>query len=257
MEFNNDLVTEVTENAEGIAAEETVEQVEKPVKTYTDEEVDQIVGRKIARREAKIRKEYERKYGQLESVLKAGTGKDDVEDMTKTFREFYEEKGISVPQEPSYSERDIEVLAGAEAEEIIGCGFEDVVEEVDKLANKGVDNMTPREKALFRRLAEYRQSTEKGRELAKIGVTEDVYNSQEFKDFASKFGSNTPVTEIYEIFNKMQPRKPVQPMGSMRNSQEPKVKDFYTQEEIERLTEEDLDDENVWNAVRRSMTGKS
>ena len=257
MEYNNDLVTEVTENAEGMAAEETVELVEKPVKPYTDEEVNAIVGRKLARKESKIRKEYDKKYGQLESVLKAGTGKENVEEMTNTFRDFYEKKGIQMPTEPSYSARDIEILAGAEADEIIGYGFEEVVEEVDRLADLGIENMSPKEKAVFKRLAEYRQSTEKGRELAKIGVTEDVYNSKEFKDFASKFSSNTPVTEIYEIFNKMQPRKPVQPMGSMRNSQEPKVKDFYTQEEIERLTEEDLDDENVWNAVRRSMTGKS
>ena len=45
-------------------------------------------------------------------------------------------------------------------------------------------------------------------------------------------------------------------MGSMRNGVEPKVKDFYTPEEIERLTEADLDNEDVWNAVRRSMTGQ-
>lgn len=256
MEFNNDLVTEVTENAEGMAAEETVEQVEKPVKTYTDEEVNAIVGRKLARQESKIRKEYDKKYGQLESVLKAGTGKENVEEMTNTFRDFYEKKGIPMPTEPSYSAKDIEVLAGAEADEIIGYGFEEVVEEVDRLASLGIENMSPKEKEVFRRLAEYRQSTEKGRELAKIGVTEDVYNSNEFKAFASKFSSNTPVTEIYEIFNKMQPRKPVQPMGSMRNEVEPKVKDFYTQEEIAKLTDADLDDENVWNAVRRSMTGQ-
>ena len=256
MEYNNDLVTEVTENAEGMAAEETVEQVEKPVKTYTDEEVNAIVGRKLARQESKIRKEYDKKYGQLESVLKAGTGKENVEEMTNTFRDFYEKKGIPMPTEPTYSARDIEVLAGAEADEIIGYGFEEVVEEVDRLASLGIDNMSPKEKAVFRRLAEYRQSTEKGRELAKIGVTEDVYNSNEFKAFASKFSSNTSMKEIYEIYNKMQPRKPVQPMGSMKNGQEPKVKDFYTQEEIERLTEEDLDNEEVWNAVRRSMTGK-
>ena len=258
MEYiNNDLATEeVAENAEGTIAEGTVEQVEQPVKTYTDEEVNQIVGKKLARREAKLRKEYDRKYGELESVLKAGTGKENVEEMTSTFRDFYEKKGVQMPTQPSYTDREVEVLARAEADEIIGCGFDEVVEETDRLANLGVANMTAKEKVLFRQLAEYRQNTEKGQELAKIGVTEDVYNSKEFRDFASKFNSNTPVTEIYELYHKMQPRKPVQTMGSMRNGVEPKVKDFYTQEEIERLTEEDLDNEDVWNAVRRSMTGQ-
>lgn len=256
MEFNNDLVTEVTENAEGMAAEETVEQVEKPVKTYTDEEVDQIVGRKLARREAKIRKEYDRKYGALESVLKAGTGKNDVEEMTNTFRDFYQKKGIQMPTEPTYSAKDIEVLAGAEADEIIGYGFEEVVEEVDRLADLGIENMSPKEKAVFKRLAEYRQSTEKGRELAKIGVTENVYNSKEFKDFASKFSSNTPVTEIYEIYNKMQPRKEVQTMGSMKNNTSDKgtVKDFYTRDEALKFTKKDFDkNPALFKAVENSM----
>lgn len=259
MEYmNNELVTEeVTENAEGTIAEETVEQAEKPVgRTYTDEEVNQIVGRKLARQEKKLRGEYEEKYRPLEEVITAGTGITDVGEMTNTFRQHYEGKGIQMPTKPSYTEKDIEVLASADAQEIIGYGFEEVVEETDRLAKKGVANMSPREKALFRQLAEYRQSAEKGQELAKIGVTEDVYNSKEFKEFSAKFNQNTPVTEIYNLYQKMQPRKPVQTMGSMRNGVEPKVKDFYTPEEIERLTEADLDNEDVWNAVRRSMTGQ-
>ena len=255
MENMKDLEMEVSENVEGTATEETVEQV-TPVKTYTDEEVDAIVGKKLARREAKIRKEYDRKYGQLESVLKAGTGKTDVEEMTNTFRDFYEKKGIQMPTEPTYSARDIEILAGAEADEIIGYGFEDVVEEVDRLADLGIENMSAKEKAVFKRLAEYRQSTEKGRELAKIGVTEDVYNSKEFKDFASKFSSNTPVTEIYEIYNKMQPRKEVQTMGSMKNntSDNGTIKDFYTRDEALKFTKKDFDkNPALFKAVEQSM----
>ena len=256
MENIKDLEMEVSENVEGTATEETVEQVEKPVKTYTDEEVDAIVGKKLARREAKIRKEYDRKYGQLESVLKAGTGKTDVEEMTNTFRDFYEKKGIQMPTEPTYSARDIEILAGVEADEIIGYGFEDVVEEVDRLASLGIENMSAKEKAVFKRLAEYRQSTEKGRELAKIGVTEDVYNSKEFKDFASKFSSNTSVKEIYEIYNKMQPRKEVHTMGSMKNntSDNGTVKDFYTRDEALKFTKKDFDkNPALFKAVEQSM----
>ena len=47
---------------------EAVEQVETPVKTYTEEEVNQIVGKRLARNSAKIRKEYDNKYGELEAV---------------------------------------------------------------------------------------------------------------------------------------------------------------------------------------------
>lgn len=247
------------ENNENFVAEQVAENVEQTTeqtpKTYTQEEVDAIVGKRLARQEARIRKDNDRKYGGLVEVLKAGTGKESVEEMTDTFKTFYEKKGIAMPQQTNYSAKDVEVLAKAEADEIISSGYDDVVEEVNRLAELGVDKMTAREKAVFKTLAEYRQSAERGRELGKIGVTEDVYNSQEFKKFASQFTSNTPITDIYDIYRQTQPKKEIKTMGSMKQNPETGVKDFYTPEEIARLTEEDLDNPKVWEAVRRSMTG--
>lgn len=236
--------------------EEIVESVETPVKTYTEEEVNQIVGKRLARNTAKIRKEFESKYGELESVLRAGTGKEDVTEMTDTFKKFYQSKGIEIPNKPTYSERDIEVLAKAEAEDIINSGFDEVVEEVDRLANLGTSNMSAREKAVFKQLAEYRQNAERGNELAKIGVKEEVYSSKEFKEFSSKFGPNTSVTEIYEIYNKMQPKKEVHTMGSMKNntSTDSTVKDFYTRDEALKFTKKDFDkNPELFKAVEKSM----
>lgn len=253
------FVTEVTENVETTTEEtvEQVEQVEQPAKTYTEEEVNQIVGKKLARNTAKIRKEYEKKYGELESVLRAGTGKEDVGEMTSTFREFYEGKGIQIPKEPTYSARDIEALAKADASDIINAGLDDVIEEVDRLADIGLNNMTEREKAVFRELAEYRQTAERGKELAKIGVSEDVYDSKDFKDFASKFSPNTSVTEIFEIYNKMKPRKEVRTAGSMTSTKMPDngVKDFYSYEEAVKFTKEDFDkNPELYKAVEKSMS---
>ena len=216
---NENLVLEDTENVETVTTEEMTGEeqvVEMPVKTYTQEEVDDMIGKRLARNTAKIRKEYSKKYGQLENVLKAGTGKDNVVELTDTFREFYERKGITIPNEPTYSDRDIEVLAKAEANDIIASGLEEVVEEVDRLVELGVENMSAREKQVFKTLAEYRQQAERTNELSKIGVTADVYNSKEFTDFASKFGANTTITEIYEIYNKMQPKKEVRTIGSLK-----------------------------------------
>ncbi len=251
MNENENLVTEqVTENTEQTA--------EQTPKTYTQEEVNEIVGKRIARKEAKIRKEYDRKYGDLENVLKAGTGKESVEEMTDTFRTFYEGKGKQIPQRPSFSDRDIEFLASKDAEEIISYGYEEVVEEVDRLAQKGA-NMTPREAALFRTLANYRLEAERGNELSQIGVTEDVYNSKEFKDFAAKFNPNTPISEVYDFYKKTtQPKKEIGTAGSLKqnNSQNTGVKDFYSPEDIERLSEKDLANPEIWAAVRRSMTGR-
>lgn len=258
MENMNEIVTEVTENVAPTTEEvaEQVEQIESPVKTYTDEEVDEIVGKRIARREAKIRKEYDKKYGKLERVLKAGTGKDNVEELVDTFKEFYQKNGIQIPEEPRYSERDIEVLGRAEADDIIKSGMSDVIEEVDRLADLGLGNMSPTEKVVFKTLAEYRRTEEQNKELAKLGVTEDVYNGKEFKDFARKFASDTPMAEIYQIYSKMQPKKDIKPMGSMRSNtvKDTGVKDFYTRDEALQFTKKDFDNNpELFKAVERSM----
>lgn len=250
------LVLDGTENVDTVTTEEnTGEQKEVP-RTYTQEELNEIVGKRIARNTAKIRKEYDRKYGQLESVLKAGTGQEDVSQMADTFRKFYESKGINIPSEPVYSDKDAEILARAEATDIINSGYEEVVDEVERLAELGIENMSAREKAVFKTLAEYRQNTEKANELSKIGVTEDVYNSKEFNDFAAKFGSNTSITEIYEIYNKMKPKKDIRTMGSMKNttSADTGVKDFYTRDEALQFTKADFDkNPDLFKAVEKSM----
>lgn len=259
MENMNEFVTEVTENVEP-TTEEGVEQVETPEKVYTEADfkakLEEGINKGVRRREAKIRKEYDRKYGKLESVLKAGTGKESVEEMTDTFSEFYKSKGIEIPQEPLYSERDIAILGKAEADDIIRAGFEEVVEETDRLAQIGLANMNAREREVFRVLANHRTNAERGRALEKIGVTKDVYTSKEFTDFASKFAPNTPVTEIYEYYNKMQPKKDIRTMGSMRSNTPPDagVKEFYTREEALKFTKKDFDNNPaLFKAVEESM----
>lgn len=249
------------ENLVPVEGAENVEQTtEESPKTYTEAEfnakLDEVLGKKIARREAKIRKEYDRKYGRLEEVLKAGTGKESVDEMADTFEKFYQSKGIKIDKKPDYSAHDLETLARADADEIIRSGYDEVVEEVDRLTELGAANMTAREKALFKVLAEHRQNAERGRELSKIGVTEDVYNSKEFKDFQGKFNSNTPISEIYDLYNKTQPKKQIQTMGSMKSntSADNSVKEFYSYEEAMKFTKADFDkNPALMKAIENSM----
>lgn len=252
---NENLVSNDTENVEKPTEQS---QVEQPVeKTYTQSEVDDIVGKRLARNSAKIRKEYDKEYGGLVNVLRAGTGKESVKEMTDTFTEFYKNKGVEIHENPTYTDKDIKVLAKADADDIIGYGYEEVVEEVDRLANIGIDNMTPREKAYFKVLAEHRQKTERQNELSKIGVTEDVYNSKDFQDFAGKFASNTPIAEIYSIYAKTQPKKEFKPMGSMKHepTKDTGVKEYYSYEEAKQFTKEDFDkNPALYEAVKNSMT---
>ena len=248
------------ENMENLVTEQVAENVEQTTeqtpKTYTQEEVDAIVGKRLARQEAKIRKENDRKYGGLMDVLKAGTGKESVEEVTDTFAKFYEGKGIKIAKAPEYSQRDIEVLARAEADEFIRSGFEDVVEEADRLNDLGAANMTAREKALFVALTDHIKATETSRKLSQLGVTEDVYNSKAFQDFKGKFNPNTPIEDVYDIYKKTLPKKDIHTMGSMRNSNsgDAGVKDFYSRDEALKFTKKDFDsDPALYAAVQKSM----
>ena len=256
MNENENLVTEqVAENTEQ-PVEESPKYTEAEFNAKVNATVDEILGKKIARKEARIRKEYERKYGPLEEVLKAGTGKQSVEEITDAFTEFYGSKGVKI-EKPNYTARDIETLARAEADEIIRGGYEDVVEEVDRLAQIGAENMSARERALFGKLCEHRQNTERGQELAKIGVTEEEYNSKEFQDFARKFASNTPIADIFDIYNKTKPKKEFKTMGSMKSTTADTntVKDFYSYEEAMSFTKKDFDkNPALLKAVENSMT---
>jgi hypothetical protein len=250
MNENENLVSvQDTENVEQ-TTEETV-----PAKVFTQDELNAAVGKAKARERAKLEKQYKKEYGDLIDVLEAGTGKKGVGEITNTFTEFYKGKGVTIPEKPRYTDKEIDVLAQHDAADIISAGYEDVVEEVDRLTELGVENMSAREKAYFKVLAEHRQNTERQNELAKIGVTDDVYNSREFQDFAGKFNPKTPISEIYAIYSKTQPKKEIKPMGSMKQSQAAEVKDYYSPEEIAKLSMAELKDPKIWEAVRRSMTG--
>lgn len=258
-EENENLVNE-TENVE-LPTEEVVvaeEVIEQP-KTYTEEElnarVDELLAKKIARKEARIRKEYDKKYGKLENVLKAGTGENDLNTITNTLSDFYAKKGIKMPTEPTYSESDMKVLAKAEADSIIASGFDEVVEEVDRLAALG-DDMSPRDKLLFVNLAEYRRSEQDRKDLAKIGVSEAALEDNEFIEFASKLNPNMSTKEKYEMYTQYKPKPKVETMGSMKNntSKDTGVKDFYSRDEAMKFTKKDFDkNPALFKAVEQSM----
>lgn len=99
--------------------------------------------------------------------------------------------------------------------------------------------------------------TQNNRQLLEIGVSEDVYNSAEFKSFASKFNSDTPITDIYNIYNQItKPQKQVQQMGSLKSttSGENDIKDFYSYDEASKFTNADFEkNPKLFEAVKNSM----
>ena len=264
---NENLVTDVTENVEQTTEEmqeevqtesevqDTVQNVEQPT-MFTKEQVDEMIAKKLARKENKIRREYEDKYSRLETVLNTGLGTSNVEEATEKLSGFYTQKGIKIPEAPKYSDRDIKILANAEANDIISGGYDEIVEEVDRMANIGADNMSEMQKQVYLKLAEERTRLEQERDLASIGVGSDAIESKEFKDFASKLNPNLSLKEKYEMYTQFNPKPKGKPIGSMKGSlsNDNGVKDFYTYEESLQFSKDDLDrNPELYQALLKSM----
>ncbi len=272
MEDNENVVLEGTENVVEQATEELVDGVSGDntgdnagEKLYTQADIDRLVNakvdellpRKLERAKSKMQREYMEKYGRTETVLKAGLGVESIEQATDKLAEFYTSKGINIPSENTYSEQDLAILANAEANDIINSGYEDLVEEVDRLAEKGANNMTAREKLVFTKLAEERQKQESIKELAQIGVKPEALNDSEYIKFANMLNPSLSAKEKYEKYLEFKPKAKVETIGSMKSGQKDKTKDFYTEDEISRMSLDDLNDPRVWEAVRKSMTGQN
>ena len=271
MENNEELVNE-TENVE--LTTEEIEDVETPeeepkeeLQTESEEDrinrlaeelankkVDELLPKKIARREAKIRKELMSKYGKLETVVNAGLGTENTDEAVEKLTEFYKSKGINIPNEPTYSARDLEVLATDDANEIIEGGYDEIVEEVDKLAQKDVNSMSQREKLVFTKLANARKSIEEEKELESIGVSKKDLESEEFKEFIKDLNPSLSLKRKYELYQKNKPKEEIKQIGSLQSGKSKDVKEYYSDKEISKMTLEDLDNDEVWEAVRRSMT---
>ena len=255
VEDNGEVDEETQETVENEETAEEEVKEEPQERLYTKEEVDSIKARTKRRIEDKVRKEYEKKYGRAETVLKAGLQKDNFEDAVSELEDYYTQEGVRIPNETKYSQRETEILANAEADDIIESGYDDIVEEVDRLANIGVENMNAGEKIVFNKLAKERIRIEEERDLSSIGVKKEDL-PDDFKEFCKKLNPDMPIKDKYEFYLQTRPKKEVRKMGSMESGPVSKVKDYYTAEEIEKLTDEDLDIPGVYEAVRRSMTGQ-
>ena len=265
--MENLAMEEMAENAEAQAAEEIVEgepgaKVEQPEKMYTEEElnnrVDELLSKKLKRREERIRREYEERYApyrEVESVLNAGLGTSNITEATQNLRKYYENQGVEIPkyQSPQYNEEDLRVLAESEARRVMESGMEEVIEEVDRLARKGVSNMSQREKLVFKSLAKYREAEEGKLELLKEGVKREVVESREFQEFAEQFDTKTPMKKVYELYRKTQEKPPAEKIGSLHNGNQNEDKKYYTPEEVDRMKPEDLDNPEIMKRVRESM----
>lgn len=269
-ENENEIVEEMTETEnteaqtveeieDGIELTDTTEETseteeEQPKGRFvTDEELNSIVDRRVARKMKKLERENE-VYKDTENVLKTALGANDMNDANQKLREFYTENGVKLPDpyKTGLTDRQIDVLARADADEFIEDGYDAMVEEANRLATIGYNNLDSKDKKVFLLLGEELEKQKELKELKGLGVTEDFINDKSFIKFKKKFDKNTPVTDIYDYYQKLQPKKEVELPGSMKNNSVIQ-KDKFTQEEISRLTSEELDDPVIWEKVKKSL----
>lgn len=250
-EENNVVEPTANENVETQTTEQN--EVVNDKNSFTDEQKAQMT-KIIQDRVKRAKKADERKYSELISVLSAGLGTTNLDELTQKAKAFYQEQGVEIPSKPSYNEDEERILANAEASNIINLGYDEIVNETDEMMNRGVADLSPREKLVYKTLAEKRQEIENVRALESIGVKRETIESDDFKNFTQKFNSDTSLTDIYEIYSKLQPKEDVQPLGSMKSSspKDDEIKEYYSPEEFDKLTKEQLDNPKIWEAVMKS-----
>lgn len=241
--------------------EEANSEEQEKVLNFTQEKLNELIEDRVRRErntfkrsEANIRREYEDKIADIENIIKAGFGTNNLDDGLARITELCKNKGIKIPErKASYSQSDLEILANYAADEIIADGYDSVETELKKLASKGPEKMTTREKLIFTRLNDTKKALDAEKELVSIGVKPEVLKSKEFKNFADKFtGSKFSTKEVYEMYTKYNTPKPkAKPIGSMINDNPKKDKDFITEAEYDKMTEKEI--EKNMDLIRKSM----
>lgn len=281
---NENVALEATENVEAGTTEEIQEGIELTDTTdvedsnvednakeieeeqpkgrfVTDDELNDLVDKRVARKMRKLERDNVNNmstYKDTENVLKSALGASDINEANQKLREYYEEQGIKLPEpyKPGLSEHQLEVLARDEANNFIEEGHEAMVEEANRLASIGYQNLNESERIIFNTLAEKLTEEKNKSELKSLGAKEELLSDKSFNDFRKMFNSNVPIKDIYEMYSKSKPKPKVENPGSMKNAEPNKTKDYYTEEEISKLTPEELDNPKIWEAVRKSMTMK-
>ena len=258
-EDNQNMGTE--ETLEGLEVKDTANEEVKPEKTFTQEELDRVVSQEKARFERKYRKEEESKlskFKKLENVLSAGLSLSDEDDVLSKVEDFYKEQGIDIPDNKSVNKKDAEILGIADAQEVIDT-FDDT--EIEARANELADKQSrgktsEREDAEFFKLGQYLTGKLKEKELETSGIDVSVLKDKGFKDFADKFNSNMKISEIYELWEKVNsntPKKPVSTGSTKSTVADNQVKEYYTPDEVDKLSSKELDNPTVFKRVRESM----
>ena len=81
---------------------------------------------------------------------------------------------------------------------------------------------------------------------------EELLNDEEFKKFRNQFNLNTPIKDVYDLYQKVHTKKPkAENPGSMRSSSQEGEKTFISEAEYDKMTDEEI--EKNMDLIRKSM----
>ncbi len=236
-------------------ADDIEKQIEERANKLFEEKVEERLIRDRVNRERKQNKEMT-KYRQLENVIKAGLGVDNLDEAISRTSSFYKEQGINIPEyKESYSERDEKILAKADAQEIIESGRNEMEAEANRIANIPAEKRTIREKTIFDTLCKELINLKDIDDLKEKGYKTEILSEKKFNEFRNQFNVNTPISKIYEMYSKINGQEVVQPKspGSAKSTTTIKqIKDYYSPEDFDKLTEEDLNNPKIMEIVDKS-----
>lgn len=252
---DEEQVQDTVEETETNSEEDINRMVEERANKMFEEKVKDRLARDRASQERKYNKELA-KYKYLESVINAGLGVDNLDDAISKTSDFYKEQGINIPEfKDSYSERDEKILAKADAQDIIELGRDEMKAEANRLSNIPLDKMTVRERTIFDTLCEELTNLKDIDELKAKGYKTDILETKEFNEFRNQFNYKTPISKIYEMYNKINGQvveQPASPGSAKTNTTNNEIKDYYSPDDFDKLTMKDLDNPKIMEIVNKS-----
>lgn len=262
------IETDTSEEVEEVqdTTQEVEQQSEDDIEKRIEERANQIAEEKIEARLIRDRVKRERensptmaKHEELINMMKSALGAKDIDEVITKSREFYKEQGMTIPEiinKPSLNERDEIVLAKADANDIIKLGKSEMEIEANRIAAIPEKDRSLRDKTIFNDVCKELVRMNDIESLKVKGYDTKVLEDKDFSSFREQFNLNTPVSQIYEMYNQVHGSKKVQPKspGSAKTTQtNNEIKDYYTPEEVRAFKEEDLDNPKLMRAIELSM----
>ena len=254
----NEIETNASEEVEEVqnTTEEVVQPSAEDIERQIEERANKIAEEKMEARLIRDRIKREReeagvraKYEQLESIMKTALGANNIDDVITKSKEFYREQGIQIPEiinKSSLNERDEIVLAKADAGDIIKLGKSEMEAEANRIASIPEKERSLRDKTIFNDVCQELVKINDEESFKSKGYDTKILEDKDFSLFRKQFNLNTPVSDIYEIYSKLNV-KPVEKPASAGSakSENNNSGETFSIERINKMKPEEL--VKYWN----------